>query len=116
MARSREAGDEEAGLTCISSGHHKPFGERNASRFVLFTGMTKFYFIVREAGQVYQDTSGYGMDSLEKALQEAALLAVSLAKDHVAHDTNQAVCVEVLDDEGEMIGKSTCVVMIEQTV
>jgi hypothetical protein len=55
--------------------------------------MTKFYFIVSEAGQVYQDTSGYGMDSLEKALQEAVLLAVSLAKDHVAHDTNQAVCV-----------------------
>jgi hypothetical protein len=75
--------------------------------------MTKFYFIVREAGQVYQDTSGYGMDSLEKALKEAALLAVSLAKDHVAHDTNQAVCVEVLDDEGEMLGKSTCVVMVE---
>jgi hypothetical protein len=76
--------------------------------------MTKFHFIVREGDQVYQDAYGYGIESLAKALQEAAVFAVSLAKDHVTHDTNQVVCVEVLDDDGEIVGKSTCVVMVEQ--
>jgi hypothetical protein len=78
--------------------------------------MTKFHFIVREGGEVYQDSSGYGMESLAQALQEAAVFAVSLAKDHVTHDTNQAVCIEVLGNDGEMLGKSTCVVMVEQFV
>ena len=80
----------------------------------MFAEMATFHFIVREGDDVYQDTSGYGMASVGKALQEAAVLAVSLAKDHVAHDKNQTVSVEVLDDDGEMVGKSTCVVTVEQ--
>lgn len=81
----------------------------------MFPGMTKFHFIVREGDEVFQDTTGYGLDSCKEALQEAAVIAVSMARDHVAHDRNQTVCVEVLDDGGEMVGKSTCVVIIERT-
>ena len=77
--------------------------------------MPRFYFDVRQDGELTPDEEGEELPDVGAAEQEAALAAVHLAKE-LLHGPHASLAVEVRDEQSKRVARATITLDVDRSI